>query len=42
MLRKKIIVRKFGKFKGLKGEYIRVSSGTYSQNKKFIKALESL
>ncbi len=36
------IVREFGKFKGFKGEYIRVTVGTTQENNAFIKALEDI
>jgi len=39
MLKEKIIVRKFGKFKGFKGNYIRITVGTVKQNKALLKAL---
>jgi histidinol-phosphate aminotransferase len=42
MLAKKIIVRKYGKFKGIEGEYIRVSSGTEEENQMFIEALNKI
>jgi histidinol-phosphate aminotransferase len=42
MVEKNIIVRKFGKFKGYPGEYIRISPGTASENKKFLKALGNI
>jgi histidinol-phosphate aminotransferase len=42
MLEKKIIVRKYGKIKGYKGEYIRVSVGTENENNIFLGALNGL
>ncbi|MFH1055206.1 MAG: histidinol-phosphate transaminase [Candidatus Altiarchaeota archaeon] len=42
MVERKIIVREFGKLKGFKGEYIRVSAGTVEENKEFVKAISSL
>lgn len=39
MLKQKIIVRKFGKFKGFKGEYVRITVGTEKENKILMEAL---
>ncbi len=38
----KIIVRKFGKFEGFEGDYVRVSVGTGEENKRFIEVLDEL
>ncbi|MBU0762539.1 MAG: histidinol-phosphate transaminase [Candidatus Altiarchaeota archaeon] len=42
MLSKKIIVRKYGKFKGFPGEYIRVNAGTEEETEKFINAVNNI
>jgi histidinol-phosphate aminotransferase len=42
MIAKKIIVRKFGRFKGYAGEYVRVSAGDDLENKRFRKAVAGL
>ncbi len=39
MFARRIIVRKYGRFRGFKGDYIRVSAGTEKENRKFINAL---
>jgi histidinol-phosphate aminotransferase len=42
MLEKKIIVRKFGKYKGFKGDYVRITVGTEKENKRLIEAVNLL
>jgi histidinol-phosphate aminotransferase len=42
MLAEGIIVRKFGKFQGYPGEYVRVSPGTKDETERFIEALGRL
>jgi len=39
MLKYGIIIRKFGKFEGFPGEYVRITVGTWGENQKLIKAL---
>jgi histidinol-phosphate aminotransferase len=38
----KIIVRKFGKFRGFEGEYIRISVGTTEENERLIEVLDKI
>ncbi|CEG13398.1 hypothetical protein MSIBF_A3850001 [groundwater metagenome] len=38
---KKIIVRPFGKLKGFKGEYVRITVGTEDENKILIEFIEN-
>lgn len=42
LLKAKIIVRKFGKLKGFKGNYTRITIGTASENRKLLKVLKNL
>jgi histidinol-phosphate aminotransferase len=42
MIKKKIIIRKFGLFKGYPGDYVRVSTGTDKENKRFIDAVRTI
>jgi histidinol-phosphate aminotransferase len=42
MLEEKIIVRKFGAFRGFKGEYVRITVGTSEQNRKLSEAVALL
>ncbi|HDN82765.1 MAG TPA: histidinol-phosphate transaminase [Candidatus Altiarchaeales archaeon] len=42
LLERKIIVRKFGKFPGFNGEYIRISIGTRDEMNKLISALQDI
>jgi len=41
MLERKIVVRKFGRFEGFEGEFIRITVGTKKENEKLIEALEN-
>ena len=41
-LKEKIILRDFGKIKGFRGEYLRVSVGTKEENNKFLQVLDRL
>jgi histidinol-phosphate aminotransferase len=40
MLKQKIIVRKFGRFRGFEGNYVRITVGTEKENKKLLEAVE--
>ncbi len=42
MIKERIIVRKFGEFRGFKGEYVRVNAGTKEETDKFMEAISSL
>lgn len=42
LLKKRIIVRPFGRFRNLKGEYVRISVGTRGEIRKFISVLSKL
>jgi len=42
MIKQKIIVRKFGKLKGFKGNYVRITVGTVEENKILVSALEKI
>jgi histidinol-phosphate aminotransferase len=42
MLKEKIIVRKFGKFKGFKGDFVRITVGTGKENRILVKAFENI
>ena len=40
LFKEKIIVRKFGRFDGFEGEYVRISVGTSEENERLIDVLE--
>ena len=42
MMEKKIIVRKFGKFRGFEGEYTRITVGTTKENDRLLGEIKKL